>query len=527
MASLRPLKPLPDILQSLAPSSRGIGRVERTDRLCAVRLQRQAGSARPSESASARGPKFLRSRPSSDLSFNVACQTDERVCSTPNGPLLHDEDEEVPTGGAATGPLLATRPYNTARRALNIYGGSTFIFKLGKPSRCRDDHDLVIHTCRRCAVSAGSSQRQQSAESIKGAMVGPQYHDSIVGREEAVEAGHRTQERAEKLEELKQTSVEIAKLEQRPADACRAGEQFKQKKLDSLRRHLESLKIQADINDPAVKRKFEDGLADFSKPIYRHFAHEKWLGMSYKILAQRLQQFHIVPDVLSRVDPKMDVQLSFHGYKVTPGETVDSLVSEAPPNLRVQVFDNKERLVSVVVLDSDVPDPENDSFGPRLHFMAANVPLSYATKNISLSRLSGGSKEHLAVPWLPPTSQEGAPYHRLSVWLLEQPEGKKLDVEKLRETYSKRDGFNLRSFRGEHKARPFGFNIFRTEWDEGTAKVMERHGIPGAELVFRRKRVYSLKPPKKARGWEAKRQGPKYRQLWKYTKRIGRMSGGT
>lgn len=335
------------------------------------------------------------------------------------------------------------------------------------------------------------------------------------------------EERAEKLEELKQTSVEIAKLEQRPADAYRAGEQFKQKKLDSLRRHLESLKIQADINDPAVKRKFEDGLADFSKPIYRHFAHEKWLGMSYKILAQRLQQFHIVPDVLSRFDPKMDVQLSFHGYKVTPGETVDSLVSEAPPNLRVQVFDNKERLVSVVVLDSDVPDPENDSFGPRLHFMAANVPLSYATKNISLSRLSGGSKEHLAVPWLPPTSQEGAPYHRLSVWLLEQPEGKKLDVEKLRETYSKRDGFNLRSFRGEHKARPFGFNIFRTEWDEGTAKVMERHGIPGADLVFRRKRVYSLKPPKKARGWEAKRQGPKYRQLWKYTKRIGRMSGGT
>lgn len=249
--------------------------------------------------------------------------------------------------------------------------------------------------------------------------------------------------------------------------------------------------------------------------------------MSYKILAQRVQQFHIVPDVLPRFDPKMDVQLSFHGYKVTPGETVDSLVSEAPPNLRVQVFDSKERLVSVVVLDSDVPDPEKDAFGPRLHFMAANVPLSYATKNISLARLSVGSKEHLAVPWLPPTSQEGAPYHRLSVWILEQHEGQKLNVEKLRAAYSKRDGFNLRSFRGEHKAKPFGFNLFRTEWDEGTAKVMERHGIPGADLVFRRKRVHSLKPPKKARGWEARRQGPKYRQLWKYTKRIGRMSGGT
>lgn len=68
------------------------------------------------------------------------------------------------------------------------------------------------------------------------------------------------EDRAEKLEELKETSVEIAKLEQRPADVYRAGEQFKQKRLESLRSHLEDLKIKADINDPAVKRKFEDGL---------------------------------------------------------------------------------------------------------------------------------------------------------------------------------------------------------------------------------------------------------------------------
>jgi large subunit ribosomal protein L35 len=68
------------------------------------------------------------------------------------------------------------------------------------------------------------------------------------------------EDRAEKLEELKETSNEIAKLEQRPAHVYRAGEQFKQRRLDSLRQHLEYLKIQADINDPAVKRKFEDGL---------------------------------------------------------------------------------------------------------------------------------------------------------------------------------------------------------------------------------------------------------------------------
>lgn len=71
------------------------------------------------------------------------------------------------------------------------------------------------------------------------------------------------EDRTAKLKELKETSVEIAKLEQRPANVYWAGEQFKQKKLESLYRHLEDLKIQADINDPAVKRKFEDGLGKF------------------------------------------------------------------------------------------------------------------------------------------------------------------------------------------------------------------------------------------------------------------------
>ncbi|KUI60082.1 54S ribosomal protein L35, mitochondrial [Cytospora mali] len=331
------------------------------------------------------------------------------------------------------------------------------------------------------------------------------------------------EDRAEKLKAIRETSEEIKKLEARPADIYRAGEYHKQKKLNSLRRHLEYLKIQADINDPAVKRKWEDGHGDMSKPIYRYFAEQKWRSMAYKVLAQRVEQFNIVPDVLSKFDPKMDLQLSFHGYRVDPGEIVDSLVSEQPPNLRVQVFDGKERLVSVVVMDSDVPDPQKDAFGRRLHFMAANVRLSSLTKNISLKKVIE-AQDQLAVPWLPPFSQEGAPYHRLSVWVLEQ-DGK-LDVEQLKKMYSKRNGFSLQGFRSRYPVTPFGFNMFRSVWDEGTAKVMERHGIPGADLVFRRKRVHSLQSPKKARGWEAKRQGPKYRQLWKYTKRIGKMSGG-
>lgn len=67
------------------------------------------------------------------------------------------------------------------------------------------------------------------------------------------------EDRAQQLEAIKETSEEIRKLEARPADVYRAGEHHKQKRLSSLRRHLEYLKIQADINDPAVRRTFEDG----------------------------------------------------------------------------------------------------------------------------------------------------------------------------------------------------------------------------------------------------------------------------
>lgn len=155
-----------------------------------------------------------------------------------------------------------------------------------------------------------------------------------------------------------------------------------------------------------------------NKPVYRHLAKERWLGIPYKILVQLLEQFSIIPDVLPRFDSKMDVQMAWHRLRVKPGTIVDSLVSETPPNLRVQVFDKEERLVTIVVMDSDVPNVNDDSFDRRLYFLAANVPMNCLTKNISLNLLASKHSEKIAAPWLPPFSQEGSPYHRLSIWII-------------------------------------------------------------------------------------------------------------
>ncbi|CAI4214816.1 unnamed protein product [Parascedosporium putredinis] len=292
-------------------------------------------------------------------------------------------------------------------------------------------------------------------------------------------------DREEKVEAIRAELAKIARLEAADPSTLKGGERKKELRLTSLREHVEQLKILADINDPVVKRKFEDGVGDMDKPIYRYLANQKWRSYDQKVVLQRIEQFHIVPDLLPKFDPIADVQLFFR---------------------RVKVFDKGERLVSVVVLDADVPDLDADSF----------------TK----SRIT--SPDQLAVPWLPAFAHKGSPYHRLAVFVLEQRPGETIDVEKLKGLYNKgvEGGFSLKSFRDKFGLKPVGFNMFRTVYDENTTAVMERAGIEGADLEFRRVRVHSMKPERKAKGWEAKRQGPKYKHLWKYTKRIRGLSSG-
>ncbi|KAI1350245.1 ribosomal protein YmL35 [Xylaria sp. FL0043] len=330
------------------------------------------------------------------------------------------------------------------------------------------------------------------------------------------------EDRQEKLQALAKELAKIKRLEDTPADQVPGGQRKKDLRLKSLRKFVEELKILVDINDPVVKRRFEDGLGDMNKPIYRHLAEKKWRGLPYRIITQRIKQLNIVPDALPKFDPVVDVQLYFRRKKVEPGEILDSRVSEVSPRLKVQVFNAGQRLVSVAVVDLDVPNAETDSFDRRCHYLAANIPIGPDQPSLPLGKVNKDTQ--LAVPWLPAFSQMGAPYHRLAVFVLEQKDGATLDIAKLRELYSSRDGFSLKSFQDKFPLKTVGLNIFRTIWDEGTAAVMERAGVPGADIQFKHKRVYSLKGPKKARGWEAKRSKPKYRSLWKYSKRIHGMN---
>ncbi|RCI11318.1 hypothetical protein L249_7773 [Ophiocordyceps polyrhachis-furcata BCC 54312] len=330
-------------------------------------------------------------------------------------------------------------------------------------------------------------------------------------------------DRVEKLDRIRVQLAKIERLEKKDAADFRGGQTTKDRRLADMREEVERLKILADINDPLVKKRFEDGLGDMNKPIYRFLLRKKWLAYDHKLITQRIEQFHIVPDLLPKFEPSVDVKLFFQGVKTPPGSIVPSTVSERPPLLRIQLFEKGERLFTVVVVDADVPDLERDSFAKRCHYLAANITLGPCNGSLPLAKVKA---DNLAVPWLPPVSQKGAPYHRLAIFLLEQQSGEMIDVAKMRELYSARDGFSVKSLRDKFPLRPVGFNIFRSLWDDDTVDVMARHGIPGADVELRRVHVPSVKPPRKPRGWEAKRQSPRYRHLWKYTRRIKGLSNG-
>jgi large subunit ribosomal protein L35 len=66
-------------------------------------------------------------------------------------------------------------------------------------------------------------------------------------------------DREEKVAQIEETRRRIAKLEAEDPKKI-GGERAKMNRLESMKRHLEELKVLADVNDPIVKKMFEDGL---------------------------------------------------------------------------------------------------------------------------------------------------------------------------------------------------------------------------------------------------------------------------
>ncbi|KAJ0425409.1 phosphatidylethanolamine-binding protein [Aspergillus carlsbadensis] len=295
-------------------------------------------------------------------------------------------------------------------------------------------------------------------------------------------------DREEKVDDIAATSEKIARIRALPEEEL--SKQSNVARLKALELHLENLKVQADINDPLVKKKFEDGQGDMSKPIYRYLADRQWREYRRKILVQRITQMKIIPDVLPHCDPVLDTKLYFGRKPVPPGEFVNAAVSSTPPKLDIQVFEGGEKLVTIAVVDSDVPNVETDSFDYRMHYLAVNIPISALKTKVDLSQLSADSQ--VVLPWLPPVAQKGSPYHRLSLFILEQKDSKPLDFAAVKARETDRDNTLLRTLQARYRLKAIGAHLFRSIWDETTLDVMKQIGFSEADMELRRKRIDPL-----------------------------------
>ena len=188
--------------------------------------------------------------------------------------------------------------------------------------------------------------------------------------------------------------------------------------------------------------------------------------------------------------------MGFSRRNVQPGQFVESVLSERPLRLDVQVFDKGERLISIAVVDPDVPDLKNDSFSSRCHYLAVNIPISPSRPVVALGNLK--DDEHVIHSWLPTFAQKGSPYHRIAVFVLQQNAEEPLDLETMKRRYATRHGWKLKPLLSQYTSlTPIGVNIFRTKWDEETDDLMKRLDVRGVgtELVRKKpeKNVYKKK----------------------------------
>jgi large subunit ribosomal protein L35 len=311
------------------------------------------------------------------------------------------------------------------------------------------------------------------------------------------------QDRAEKLKQIETERGRIQRLRDTDASQINGGEIHKARRLKSMEEHLDKLKIYADINDPNVKRRFEDGkgmstgtrssrkltsAGDLNKPIYRFLADRKWREYRRKIQVQRIETMKVVPDVVPTCELEVDIRMYFGRKQVAPGDFVDSAVSENLMQLTIQSFARGERLISIAVINPDVPNIETDLFDSRCHFLATNIPITPTTPLVDLSKLS---ESQVIFPWLPPYAQKGSPYHRMSVVVLEHENNVPLEKEAIANMFNRKT-FHIRHALTRYPVKPIGAALFRTKWDDNMADVMTRNGFEGANIELKRRKVEPL-----------------------------------
>lgn len=253
---------------------------------------------------------------------------------------------------------------------------------------------------------------------------------------------------------------------------------------------------EAEINNPEVQYNFRYSdkidnntrLIDYNLPVFRALRKKEWENHDQMLLMQRLEQLGCIPDTLPTLNPKADVNVKFLNHTtinrwVEPGTLLSSNATTYPPTVKIQEVedvDTKNQLYTVLLVNPDVPDLENDSFKTHIQWGLSNIKVDYNDNVIGPKRLLEDSSINELIDYYPPVPEKNTPTQRFITWVFRQP-------KEITEKIGERE-FDIRSYVDQHNLEAIGAHVWRSAWDTNVNNVRELYGLPKG-IVFGRVRV--------------------------------------
>ncbi|CCH42147.1 54S ribosomal protein L35, mitochondrial [Wickerhamomyces ciferrii] len=264
--------------------------------------------------------------------------------------------------------------------------------------------------------------------------------------------------------------------------------------LEELNNLKNSKLVQAEIDNPEVRFNFtyhdkinnDSSIIDYNEPVYRELKKKHWEDYSQMLLMQRLEQLGAIPDTLPTLNPRAEILVKFLNHTtinrwIEPGKLLPTNATSYPPSFKIQEYENvdpKKQLYTVLVVNPDVPDLENDSFKTYLHWGLSNIKLSNFNENfIGPKQILENKEINEIIDYLPPVPEKNIPTQRFITWVFRQPESISINL--------KNRDFDIRSFVEDHGLDAIGGHIWRSEWDSSVAKVRELYGLPKGTVYHR------------------------------------------
>ncbi|CCD24096.1 mitochondrial 54S ribosomal protein mL38 NDAI_0C04360 [Naumovozyma dairenensis CBS 421] len=260
----------------------------------------------------------------------------------------------------------------------------------------------------------------------------------------------------------------------------------------------EKYEILTDINNPEVQYNFQfhnklennPKFINYELPVYRELGKKHWESYSQMLLMQRLETLQVIPDTMPTLVPRMEVNIKFPistsvNKWIEPGESLSSNVTSFEPIFKLQEYDSldiENQKYTILIVNPDEPDLENDTFKTSLCYGLMNIQISYNDNIVDLRKLKG--KENILMSYLPPVPEKNVGKQRFAVWVFRQ-ENEFTELPSI----PGRDRFNIRDFVEENKLDPVGAHVWRSEWDSNVKNIRELYGLPTGRVFTRTRTI--------------------------------------